>query len=237
MQWSLSLVLKWEIKLSSLIELQNITKIYNSGARQFYALKGINFQLLRGEMLAIVGASGSGKSTLMNIMGFLDHCSAGNYFFAGENVSHLSDKQLASMRNQKIGFVFQAFFLLPRLNTLQNVMLPLFYREEPIALAQEKAVKILKKVGMEKLLQHKPNELSGGQQQRVAIARALVGNPAVIFADEPTGSLDSQTGQEVMDLFLQLNHEEGRTIVIVTHDKEMSRLCQRVVTLKDGLIV
>lgn len=223
--------------MSSLIDLRNITKNYQSGTNEFHALKGINFQLLRGEMLAIVGSSGSGKSTMMNIMGFLDHCTTGEYFFSGENVSHLSDKELAITRNQKIGFVFQSFFLLPRLNALQNVMLPLFYREEPLISAREKARKILAKVGMEKFETHKPNQLSGGQQQRVAIARALVGDPDVVFADEPTGSLDSNTGQEVMSLFLRLNHEENRTIVIVTHDKEVSRLCKRIVTLKDGLIV
>lgn len=223
--------------MSLLIDLQNITKVYQTGASEFHALKGISFQLLRGEMLAIVGSSGSGKSTMMNIMGFLDHCTTGSYFFSGENVSRLTDEALAATRNKKIGFVFQSFFLLPRLNALQNVMLPLFYREEPLAVACKKARKILQKVGMEELLHHKPNQLSGGQQQRVAIARALVGDPDVIFADEPTGSLDSNTGQEVMDLFLQLNQEEGRTIVIVTHDKGVSHLCQRVVTLKDGIVV
>lgn len=223
------------IKLSLLIDLQQITKTYQIGYNEFHALKGINFQLLRGEMIAIVGASGSGKSTLMNIMGFLDHCTTGKYFFAKEDVSHLSDNELASIRNQKIGFVFQAFFLLPRLNALQNVMLPLFYREEPKELAEMKAFNMLEKVGMARFAQHKPNELSGGQQQRVAIARALVGDPDVIFADEPTGALDSKTGQEVMDLFLKLNAEEKRTIVIVTHDKEVSRLCKRVITLKDGV--
>ncbi len=223
--------------MSSLIELQNITKVYRSGESEFHALKGISFQLMRGEMVAIVGSSGSGKSTMMNIMGFLDHCSTGNYFFSGENVSRLTDLELAKTRNHKIGFVFQSFFLLPRLNALQNVMLPLFYREESEALARKKALSILKKVGMEKFIDHRPNQLSGGQQQRVAIARALVGDPDVIFADEPTGSLDSKTGIEVMDLFLRLNQEEGRTLVVVTHDKEVSRLCQRVVALKDGLIL
>ena len=223
--------------MSFLIDLQHITKVYQSGENDFHALKGISFQLQRGEMVAIVGSSGSGKSTLMNIMGFLDHVSSGSYFFSGENVSRLTDKELAKTRNQKIGFVFQSFFLLPRLNALQNVMLPLFYREENGEEAQKKALNILKKVGMEKFVSHKPNQLSGGQQQRVAIARALVGDPDVVFADEPTGSLDSRTGEEVMGLFLRLNQEEGRTIVIVTHDKEVSYRCQRVVTLKDGLIV
>jgi putative ABC transport system ATP-binding protein len=173
----------------------------------------------------------------MIIMVFLDHCTTGHYFFSGEDVSHLSDESLSSTRNQKIGFVFQSFFLLPRLNALQNVMLPLFYREERTDIAREKAFNTLQKVGMEKWIHHKPNQLSGGQQQRVAIARALVGNPDVIFADEPTGALDSKTGQDVMDLFLNLNREEHRTLVIVTHDQEISQLCQRVVTLKDGLIV
>lgn len=223
--------------MSPLIELQNITKIYRSGESEFHALKGVSFQLMHGEMVAIVGSSGSGKSTMMNIMGFLDHCSTGNYFFSGENVSRLTDKELAKTRNQKIGFVFQSFFLLPRLNALQNVMLPLFYREESESIARKKALSILKKVGMEKFIDHRPNQLSGGQQQRVAIARALVGDPDVIFADEPTGSLDSKTGIDVMNLFLRLNQEEGRTIVIVTHDKEVSRLCQRIVALKDGLIL
>lgn len=223
------------IKLSWLIDLQNVTKTYRIGDNEFHALKGIDFQLMRGEMVAIVGASGSGKSTMMNIMGFLDHCTTGKYFFANEDVSHLSDSELASIRNQKIGFVFQSFFLLPRLNALQNVTLPLFYREEPKESAEMKALKMLEKVGMGRFAHHKPNELSGGQQQRVAIARALVGDPDVIFADEPTGALDSKTGQEVMDLFLRLNSEEKRTIVIVTHDKEVSRLCGRMISLKDGL--
>jgi len=222
--------------LSSLIDLKNITKIYQTGTAEFHALKGISFTLMRGDMLAIVGSSGSGKSTLMNIMGFLDHCTTGDYLFNHENVSRLSDKKLAVTRNKKIGFVFQSFFLLPRLSALQNVMLPLFYREEPMGQAREKASAILKKVGMTLFEDHKPNQLSGGQQQRVAIARALVGDPDVIFADEPTGALDSKTGQEVLDLFLHLNQDEGVTIVIVTHDKEVSRLCQRVITLRDGLI-
>ena len=222
--------------MSSLIDLRNITKIYQTGISEFHALKGISLTLMRGEMLAIVGYSGSGKSTLMNIMGFLDHCTTGDYLLGNENVSRLSDTALAMTRNKRIGFVFQSFFLLPRLSALQNVMLPLFYRETPMAEAREKASAILKKVGMTVFENHKPNQLSGGQQQRVAIARALVGDPDVIFADEPTGALDSKTGQEVLDLFLHLNRDEGVTIVIVTHDKEVSRLCQRVITLKDGLI-
>lgn len=227
----------WGIKLSSLVKLTNITKIYKTGASEFQALKGIDFQLDRGEMVAVVGSSGSGKSTLMNIVGFLDHCTTGNYFFANEDVSNLKEDRLAEIRNQKIGFVFQSFFLLPRLNALQNVMLPLFYRGVETESAQAKSLTMLAKVGMERFAKHKPNQLSGGQQQRVAIARALVGDPEVILADEPTGSLDSKTGQEVMDLFIQLNQREKRTIIMVTHDSGVSRQCQRIVALKDGSIV
>lgn len=226
-----------EIKSLSLVKLENITKIYRSGESEFIALKGIDFQLDQGEMIAIIGASGSGKSTLMNIMGFLDHCTTGQYFFSGKNVSQLDDEGLANIRNQKIGFVFQSFFLLPRLNALQNVMLPLFYRGVPKHEAEDLSLNILNKVGMKQFSQHKPNQLSGGQQQRVAIARALVGNPEVILADEPTGALDSQTGQDVLDLFVELNRKEKRTIVIITHDQDVSRQCQRTVTLRDGKVL
>jgi putative ABC transport system ATP-binding protein len=229
--------LKQETALPFLIDLRNVTKHYASGAQTFDALKGISLQVTRGEMLAIVGSSGSGKSTLMNIMGFLDHCSTGEYFFAGENVSRLSELELADTRNRKIGFVFQSFFLLPRLNALQNIMLPLFYREEEADTARNKAFALLKKMGIEQFATHKPNQLSGGQQQRVAIARALVGDPDIVFADEPTGALDSKTGDDIMNLLLELNQSENRTIVVVTHDKEVSDCCQRVITLKDGLIL
>lgn len=223
--------------MSSLVKLTQITKIYRTGSGEFHALKGVDFHLEAGEMMAIVGASGSGKSTLMNIIGFLDHCTTGKYLFSNADVSRLNAEQLAKIRNKKIGFVFQSFFLLPRLNVLQNVMLPLFYRDEEKTLAREKSLRMLAKVGMEKFANHKPNQLSGGQQQRIAIARALVGDPEIVLADEPTGSLDSKTGQEVMDLFLHLNRDEKRTIVMVTHDHNVSRQCQRVVTLKDGMII
>jgi putative ABC transport system ATP-binding protein len=222
------------IALSFLIELKNISKSYWVGDTSQPILKNIHFSVCRGEMIAIVGSSGSGKSTLMNIMGFLDRCSEGQYFFSGEDVSHLSDIALSAIRNQKIGFIFQSFFLLPRMNVMQNVMLPLLYREEAEHSAEKKACLILEKVGMSAFFQRKPHQLSGGQQQRVAIARALITNPDVILADEPTGSLDSQTGKEVLDILLQLNKEEKRTIIIVTHDKEISGLCQRIVTIKDG---
>ncbi len=213
-----------------------MSKIYRTEASEFHALKNINFELKQGKMIAIVGSSGSGKSTLMNIIGFLDHCTSGRYLFSGNNVSGLQDEALAKIRNQKIGFVFQSFFLLPRLNAVQNVMLPLFYRGTPTLEAEKKSLDMLDKVGMKKFAEHRPNQLSGGQQQRVAIARAMVGDPEVILADEPTGALDSVTGQEVMNLFLKLNQNENRTIVVVTHDHEISRQCQRIVALKDGRV-
>lgn len=222
--------------MSSLVSLKNINKIYRTDHSDYHALKDVNMELRRAEMVAIVGASGSGKSTLMNIMGFLDHCTTGQYLFLNEDVSRLSDTDLSMIRNKKIGFVFQSFFLLPRMTVIQNVMLPLYYREVPTDEAMGKALAVLEKVGMHSFVYHKPNQLSGGQQQRVAIARALVNDPDMILADEPTGALDSKTGDEVMELFLQLNTEEKRTIVIITHDKEISRLCQRVVTLRDGIV-
>jgi putative ABC transport system ATP-binding protein len=223
--------------LSLLVKLTQVNKIYHTHDNEFHALKNIDFHLLCGEMMAIIGASGSGKSTLMNILGFLDRCTSGIYWFGNDDVSHLSDEALAKIRNQKIGFVFQSFFLLPRFNALQNVMLPLFYRGTEIKLAKEKSKEMLAKVGMEKFISHKPNQLSGGQQQRVAIARALVGDPQIILADEPTGALDSKTGQEVMDLFINLNQKENRTIVLITHDASVSRQCQRIVSLKDGSLI
>lgn len=223
--------------MSSLIKLENVTKHYRMGENDVHALKGIHFQLNRGEMTAIVGVSGSGKSTLMNIIGFLDRPTSGKYFFNDQDVSNIAEQELASIRNHKIGFVFQSFFLLARSNAIQNVMLPLFYRGIPRMQAEEMARIALDKVGVAHLAKHKPNQLSGGQQQRVAIARALVTNPEVILADEPTGALDSQTGDELMALFTNLNRNEGRTIVIITHDKEVSRRCSRVVTIKDGNIL
>lgn len=223
--------------MSSLIKLENVSKVYHLGDNHFQALKEVNFTLSLGEMTAIVGVSGSGKSTLMNIIGFLDHCTTGQYFFNGQDVSNLSDQALAEIRNRKIGFVFQSFFLLARSSAIQNVMLPLFYRGTPRAQAKEIAYRMLEKVGVGHLANNKPHQLSGGQQQRVAIARALVGNPEVILADEPTGALDSQTGDEVMELFTKLNRQEGRTIVIITHDKEISKRCKRMVTIRDGKIL
>lgn len=223
--------------MSYLIRLDNVTKDYYLGSNTFSALKGINLELNRGEMTAIVGVSGSGKSTLMNIIGFLDHCTAGNYFFSGRDVSHLSEEELAVIRNRKIGFVFQSFYLLARSTALQNVMLPLFYRGTQRAQAKDMAMQMLAKVGVGHLAHHRPSQLSGGQQQRVAIARALVSDPEIILADEPTGALDSQTGNEVMQLLTDLNSREGRTILIITHDTDISRRCKRTIMIKDGKIV
>lgn len=223
--------------MSFLIELKNITKVYAQGKNTYHALKGIDFTLQPGEFVGLMGASGSGKSTLMNILGLLDQATSGTYLFQNEAVSSLKDHDLATIRNKKMGFVFQSFFLLPRLTALQNVMLPLFYREEEKEKARHHAMSMLQKVGMDSFSLHKPNELSGGQQQRVAIARALVGDPEVIFADEPTGALDSETGHAVMALLLQLNSAEKRTIVLITHDKEVSSQCQRVLVLKDGKLI
>lgn len=223
--------------MSSLIKLQHISKTYQLGENTIHALRDACIDIQAGEMLAIIGTSGSGKSTLMNIIGFLDKGSAGQYWFSGKDVSDLTDDDLAAIRNREIGFVFQSFFLLPRSTALQNVMLPLFYRGIDPDEARQKAQAMLDKVGVGHLSNNRPNQLSGGQQQRVAIARALVGDPKVILADEPTGALDTDTGNEVMQLFTDLNRKEGRTIVIITHDKDISRRCGRVVTIKDGVLV
>ncbi len=223
--------------MSFLVELNRVTKSYKTGNSEFYALKEVSLSVLPGEMVAVIGASGSGKSTLMNIIGFLDRCTSGQYLFSQQDVSQFNEVELAHIRNQKIGFVFQSFFLLPRLTALQNVMLPLFYRETAPDRAKETALAMLEKVGMAHFAGRRPNELSGGQQQRVAIARALVGNPDIILADEPTGALDSKTGQDVMDLFLRLHQEEKRTLILITHDSRISQLCGRIILLKDGCIV
>ena len=223
--------------MPTLINLNQVTKTYASAEAQFSALKGIDLTIERGDSVALVGASGSGKSTLMNILGFLDQRTTGQYMFLGSDVSQLSLDELAELRNKKIGFVFQSFFLLSRMNALQNVMLPLHYSGATEAESKARALAMLDKVQMAAFAKHKPNQLSGGQQQRVAIARALVNEPDIILADEPTGSLDSQTGAEVMQLLTQLHHEAGRTLVIVTHDKIISQQCARVITMKDGMLV
>lgn len=222
--------------VNPLIDLQNLVKTYQIGNVVSHVLKKVSLKVARGDMLAIVGASGSGKSTLMNIIGLLDKPDQGQYFLDQNNVAGLSDDELACLRNKEIGFVFQQFNLLPRINARQNVALPLIYRDVAKDVLEEKVMTALTRVGMQDYAAHRPNQLSGGQQQRIAIARALVGEPQVILADEPTGALDSRTGSEVMNLFLAL-HKEGRTIIMVTHDEQVAAQCARRITLADGQIV
>ncbi len=200
-------------------------------------LKSINFSINTGELVSIMGASGSGKSTLMNIIGLLDHYDSGLYYLKGKEIHLYKDDDLAKIRNKTMGFVFQSFFLLPRLTALQNVSLPLLYRGIHEKESKERCYELLEKVGVADFAKHHPSELSGGQQQRVAIARALIGNPTVVLADEPTGALDSKVGQEIMDLFISLNEEEQVTIVLITHDINNAKQCNRIVHMKDGLIV
>jgi putative ABC transport system ATP-binding protein len=219
-----------------IIQIENLNKIYDTGAVQVHALKDINLQINAKEYVAIMGASGSGKSTLMNILGCLDRLTSGKYILDGEDVSSLNDNQLAVIRNQKIGFVFQAFNLLPRLSALDNVELPMMYAGVSASERRKRAKIALEKVGLGDRLHHKPNELSGGQKQRVAIARALVNNPAILLADEPTGNLDSKSSEEIMGIFESLNNE-GVTIVMVTHEADIAQHTKRAVVFKDGQII
>jgi len=222
----------------TLIDIHNLTKVYGTGQAAVHALRGVNLEVARGEFIAIMGPSGSGKSTLMNIIGCLDRPTEGIYILDGEDVSRLSKNDLARVRNRQIGFVFQSYNLLPRLTALKNVMLPLLYNcAEHLTEEQrrQRAVAALEAVGLGDRLHHRPNELSGGQQQRVAIARALVNRPAIILADEPTGNLDSKSGVEIMELLRQL-HDQGVTVVMVTHDQHCAAYAQRIVHLLDGLI-
>lgn len=216
-----------------IIEIHDLVKIYDTGAIKVTALKGINLGIEKKEYVAIMGASGSGKSTLLNIIGCLDSPTSGEYLLDGIDVSSLNDGQLAAIRNRKIGFVFQAFNLLPRINALENVMLPMIYAHIPAKAARNNAAEALKKVGLGDRMYHKPTELSGGQKQRVAIARALVNSPSIILADEPTGNLDSTSGEEIMNILQGLN-DEGGTIVLVTHDSNIAAHTGRIIVLKDG---
>ncbi|WP_313168289.1 ABC transporter ATP-binding protein [Streptococcus parasuis] len=220
---------------NQLIKLTNINKSYRNGDQELRVLKDIDLEVEEGEFLAIMGPSGSGKSTLMNIIGLLDRSSSGNYWLEGEEVSQLSEKKLASVRNDQIGFVFQQFFLLSKLNALQNVELPLIYAGVPSAKRKKLAKQYLEKVELAERTTHLPSELSGGQKQRVAIARALVNTPAIILADEPTGALDTKTGQQIMELLIELNNE-GKTIIMVTHEPEIAAYAKRTIVLRDGVI-
>lgn len=217
-----------------MIRVEELTKIYQMGEGEVRALDGVSFRIASGELAAIIGPSGSGKSTLMHILGCLDRPTSGTYFLDREDVSHLSGDKQAAIRNRRIGFVFQSFNLLPRLNALENVELPLLYAGNNHA--KERALAALDTVGLADRAHHVPNQLSGGQRQRVAIARALITDPAVLLADEPTGALDSKTGLEILDLFQRL-HESGRTIIIVTHDNKIANFCQRRIRIADGRLV
>lgn len=218
------------------IKMNNINKIFYMGKSEFKALEDINLTINKGEYVAIVGPSGAGKSTLMNIIGCLDVATSGEYLLDGLNTKKSSDSKLAEIRNKKIGFIFQNYNLLPKLDVLENVELPLFYLGVSSGEARKKAMEALKKVGLDTHIKHKPTELSGGQKQRVAIARALVTKPQMILADEPTGALDSKTGKEVLQMLTDLN-KEGNTIVMITHDKEIAANAKRMITVKDGRII
>ncbi|HJH10456.1 MAG TPA: ABC transporter ATP-binding protein [Metalysinibacillus jejuensis] len=218
------------------MKLTNITKVYGSGELRVPVLHGIDLTITDGEFVAIMGPSGSGKSTLMNIIGFLDKQTEGTYFLHGNDVGSAKEKDLAKLRNEHIGFVFQQFFLLPRLNAQKNVETPLIYAGVSKKERAERAKELLDKVGLAERMGHLPSELSGGQKQRVAIARALVNNPSIILADEPTGALDSKTGVQIMELLTALN-QEGKTVIIVTHEEEIAAYTDRIIVLRDGLIV
>jgi putative ABC transport system ATP-binding protein len=219
-----------------MIEIKNIVKRYVTGDIDFTALKSVSLNIAKGEFTSIMGPSGSGKSTMMNILGCLDRMDSGSYILNGKNVSNLTDKELAHIRNKEIGFVFQAFNLLPRMTVLENVELPMAYAGVPKKERREKALIALDKVSLSDRVKHKPNEISGGQKQRVAIARAIVNTPAVIMADEPTGNLDTKSSVEIMKIFQDLNNE-GATVIMVTHEPDIAKHTKRVVRFRDGEIV
>ena len=220
----------------ALIELKNIGKSYHLDGFDLEILKGISLEINQGEFVAIMGPSGSGKSTLMNILGCLDSPSSGEYLLDGKNVEHLNNDELAQIRNEKIGFVFQGFNLLSRTSALENVELPMVYGKIPAAERKKRAEMALEKVGLKERMYHMPNQLSGGQQQRVAIARAVVNAAPIIFADEPTGNLDTKMSVEIMDLFTKLNQNMGRTIILVTHEEDIAKYAKRIIKIVDGEI-
>ncbi|MCL2826939.1 MAG: ABC transporter ATP-binding protein [Eggerthellaceae bacterium] len=223
--------------MAAIIQMENITKRYFEGKpNELQVLNGINLTVEEGEFIAIVGESGSGKSTIMNILGILDRPSEGSYFLNGIDVRQESDRELSHIRNREIGFVFQTFNLIGRSTALHNVELPMLYAGIPSRRRHQRAKELLAMVGMEDRMNHQPNELSGGQKQRVAIARAMACNPSILLADEPTGALDSQTGQLVMDIFKGLHDRQGKTIVLITHNLALAKEAQRIITLKDGSI-
>lgn len=219
-----------------LIELRNIKKTYKTGTIEYTALKNINLVVNDNDYIALMGTSGSGKSTLMNILGALDSPTSGSYKLRGKSVDSLNDEELSTFRNQEVGFVFQTFNLLPKLNAIENVALPLLYADIPKQERVKRAVEMLEKVSLSDQVKNRPNEMSGGQRQRVAIARALINVPSIILADEPTGNLDSKTSLEVMDFFKSL-HEAGNTIILVTHELEIAEYAQKTIVLKDGEII
>lgn len=219
----------------SMIALENLYKTYKMGDQTVHALQDISLQIDKNEYVAFIGASGSGKSTMMNILGCLDRPTSGNYRLNGTDVSGMSQDALADVRNKEIGFIFQSFHLLPRASALDNVLLPLIYRDKRVPNRQELAKKALEMVGLAERMDHKPNQLSGGQRQRVAIARALISEPSILLADEPTGNLDSQTTLEILALFDQL-HERGHTVIMVTHEADVAARCHRVIRLQDGKV-
>ncbi len=223
------------MKNKTILKLENIHKVYRMGEVEIHALRGVNLEVHYGDYIALMGPSGSGKSTLMHIIGFLDRPTSGRYLFEGSEVQAFDDESLANIRNRKIGFVFQFFNLIPRINALQNVELPLMYMGMPAKERRKTAYEMLEKVGLGKRGSHRPTELSGGENQRVAIARALVTGTNLVLADEPTGNLDTKTGEEIMEIFNRLNHE-GKTIIVVTHDPEIAKHARKTYRMKDGLI-